>query len=169
MRVLHVIGGGDTGGAMSHLLPLLSALTSAGHDVHLACLGGGGLAEEAERRGLPVTVLPMSGAHDPRVLAFLRRLLAGVTGTAAAGTRERWDIVHTHGMRANLPVRLVIERSSRGPCLLTTIHSDIRLDYDSPLLAQAYEVLDRGTVRRVDALVCVSESLRSLQIGRAHV
>ena len=59
LRVLHVIGGGDSGGAMTHLLPLLSALRRTGCDVHLLCLGEGRLAEEASLRGLPVAVLPL--------------------------------------------------------------------------------------------------------------
>ena len=165
-RVLHLIGGGDTGGAMSHLLPLLQALGRAGCDVHLACLGGGGLAEEAERRGLAVTVLPMKGARDLRVIGPLRRLLAD--GSAAEPGAGAWDIVHTHGMRANLPARLAIGRSSEAPCLLTTVHSDVRLDYDSSLLSQLYGMFDRRTLGPVDCVICVSDSLRRLLIKRGY-
>ncbi len=126
LHVLHVIGGGDTGGAMSHLLPLLSALERAGCDVHLLCLGEGGLADEARRRGLSVSVLPMSRAWDPSGAAApaapcspagrrppdRRRARRGRTPRRAA----RWDVVHTHGMRANLPVRLAM-RGLRRPAL----------------------------------------------------
>ena len=165
-RALHLIGGGDTGGAMSHLLPLLRALGPAGCDVHLACLGGGGLADEAERRGLALTVLPMKGAHDFRVLGSLRRLLAD--GPAERPGTGAWDIVHTHGMRANLPVRLALGHKGLAPCLVTTVHSDIRLDYDSSSLARLYEALDRGTLGRVDCVICMSSSLRGLLIDRGY-
>ncbi len=37
----------------------------------------------------------MSGPFDPRMLPPLRSALAG-----------EWDVVHTHGSRANLPVRV---------------------------------------------------------------
>ncbi|MBN1629989.1 MAG: glycosyltransferase, partial [Thermoleophilia bacterium] len=97
LRVAHVIGGGDTGGAMTYLLPLVAALRAEGCDARLVCLGGGGLAEEAAARGLPCKVLPMAAAWDPRVLPGLRRAL----------TRGLWDVVHTHGMRANFPVRVL--------------------------------------------------------------
>lgn len=170
LRVLHVIGGGDTGGAMSHLLPLLSALGGAGCEVHLLCLGDGGLADAAKDRGFAVTVLPMKGAHDPRVLRRLRHILA--SGSTEGVGRSRpgapWSIVHTHGMRANLPVRLVVSGLSRRPCLFTTVHSDIRLDYRRPALGRAYAGLDRASLGPVDAIVCVSESLREVLVRRGY-
>jgi glycosyltransferase involved in cell wall biosynthesis len=150
MRVVHVIGGGDTGGAMAHLLPLVGALRRAGCDARLLCLGGGGLAEAAAERGLPVEVLPMRSAWDPRVLSLLHDRL----------DHFPWDVVHTHGMRANLPVRLLSPFLGRRPCLFTTVHSDLSLDYASRPQAAAYRWLDRRTVGRVDQLVCVSEDLR---------
>ena len=194
LAVLHVIGGGDTGGAMSHLLPLLSALVRAGCRVHLLCLGEGGLADAARRRGLPVAVLPMSGARDPRVLRPLRRVLAGGSGVfealgseapvpggtgASAATvagREdstgrapaRWDVVHTHGMRANLPLRLVAQGLRHRPCLFTTVHSDLGLDYESPQVARVYQGIDRLTAAAVDTIVCVSDSLRALLVERGY-
>ncbi|MBN1322251.1 MAG: glycosyltransferase family 4 protein [Thermoleophilia bacterium] len=181
LHVLHLIGGGDTGGAMSHLLPLLSALERSGCDVHLACLGEGGLAREAERRGFRVSVLPMGGPRDPRVIRPLRRLLcAGPAGigegersggeVAAAGCNQatRWDVVHTHGMRANLPTRLASRGLRDRPCLFTTVHSDLRLDYTSTSLARVYEGLDRATVDWVDGIVCVSEALKTLLVERGY-
>lgn len=178
LHVLHVIGGGDTGGAMSHLLPLLSALERNGCDVLLVCLGEGGLADAAERRGLPTSVLPMSGPRDPWVLGPLRRLLLagphGVAGTsrstaiAGRGPAARWDVVHTHGMRANLSTRLASRGLRSRPCLFTTVHSDIRLDYASASLAWVYEGLDRATIGWVDGIVCVSDALKELLAERGY-
>ncbi len=146
LNVLHVIGGGDTGGAMSHLLPLLSALQRTDCNVQLLCLGEGGLADEAGRRGLSVTVLPMNGARDPRVIRPLRRLLAAGPPTVgrtessshAAGApgapEPRWDVVHTHGMRANLPVRLAMRTLRPRPCLFDdrTLRPAARLRFRQP-------------------------------------
>ena len=150
--VLHVIGGGDTGGAMSHLLPLLTALRRAGCDARLLALGAGGLADAARARGIPVRVLPMRNAYDPRVLRDLRDVLSATP----------WDVVHTHGMRANLPVRLLFRTLPRDgrPCLFTTVHSDLELDYGSSLKVKAYGLLERGSAPGVDRIVCVSDGLR---------
>ena len=87
---------------MAHLLPLLSALRRTGCDANLLCLGDGGLARAAAERGLPVEVLPMATPWDPRVLCALRRRLVGA----------HWDVIHTHGMRANLPVRMLWGRTA---------------------------------------------------------
>jgi glycosyltransferase involved in cell wall biosynthesis len=171
LRVLHVIGGGDTGGAMSHLLALLTALRRAGCDVHLLCLGGGGLADAAESRGLSVTVLRMRGAHDPRMMGRLRRIVLGGTASlpgALGEPRLPWDIVHTHGMRANVPVRIVLTGLRERPCLLTTVHSDVRLDYEWPLVGRVYAGLDRASIGSVDLIICVSESLRTVLTDRGY-
>jgi len=183
LRVLHVIGGGDTGGAMTHLLPLLCGLQRAGCDAHLLCLGEGGLAERAGGRGLPVAVLPMRSARDPRVVPSLRRLLAGgppgmagLEGAppvvdawqATTAPSSRWDVVHTHGMRANLPVRMVLRTLRERPCLFTTVHSDLLLDYPSSGLARVYQALDRLTLSGVDRIICVSDALRVLLAGRGY-
>jgi len=170
LRVLHVIGGGDTGGAMTHLLPLLSALRRAGCDAQLLCLGRGGLAEEASRRNLPVSVLPMARAWDPSILLPLRRVLSRGPGDQASlrGEAADWDVVHTHGMRANLPVRLAVRARRRRPCVFTTVHSDLGLDYRSSLLARVYRGIDRITLPGVDTVICVSEALRSLLVERGY-
>lgn len=179
LLALHVIGGGDTGGAMAHVLPLLTALRRNGCDARLLCLGEGGLAEAARDRQVPLEVLPMTGPWDPRVLRPLRRRLL----------MTPWDVVHTHGMRANLPVRLLWPRvvegaarpsaaadgrygrlrstrrgvpagaTPRRPCLFTTIHSDLGSDYSDPVRSRLFPGIDRLTRGRVDRFVCVSEDL----------
>ncbi len=37
LRVVHVIGGGDVGGVMTHLVPLLSALLEGGVSICICC------------------------------------------------------------------------------------------------------------------------------------
>jgi glycosyltransferase involved in cell wall biosynthesis len=149
LRVLHVIGGGDTGGAMGNVLPLLTALRDRGCDARLLCLGGGGLAEEARRRRVPTRVLPMRSAWDAGVLPGLWRSLRD----------EAWDVVHTHGMRANLPVRLLAPSLRPRPCLFTTVHSDLALDYANGAQAKVYPFLDRLSAPVVDMFFCVSADL----------
>jgi glycosyltransferase involved in cell wall biosynthesis len=165
LKVVHVIGGGDTGGAMTYLLRLLVALREEGCDARLLCLGDGGLAEEATRRGLPCDVMPMGGPWDARVLPELRGRIA----------KGRWDVVHTHGMRANLPVRAVARSVRPGLPLFTTVHSDLALDYPHALRARAYVMLDRMSSRGVEGFFCVSKALadglivRGIPRDRVHV
>ena len=157
LRVVHVIGGGDTGGAMAHVLPMIVALGRAGCDAHLLCLGGGGLADAATAQGLHVDTVAMSSPWDLRVLPPLRARL----------DRFPWDVIHTHGMRANLPVRALSPLLRRRPCLFTTVHSDLASDYASGAKIDVYRRLDRATVGRVDQLVFVSDELRRNAGARA--
>jgi glycosyltransferase involved in cell wall biosynthesis len=140
---------------MSYLLPLLTALRAEGCDADLLCLGGGGLAEAAATRGLPCKVLPMTTPWDPRVLPALRRHLT-------AG----WDVVHTHGMRANLPVRTILRVMPGRPALFTTVHSDLALDYSHALMSRAYVALDRVSGGVVDGFCCVSGDLAERLVAR---
>lgn len=158
LRVAHIIGGGDTGGAMTHLLPLLASLRQQGVDVQLICLGEGGLVDAARDRGLPTTVIRMSGPFDLRVIPGLLRALRC----------EKWDIVHTHGARANLPVRAFWRLLGRGSKLAVTVHSDLLFDYASRLRGRLWWLLDRLSIRVVDLIVVVSEDLRRRLLARGY-
>jgi glycosyltransferase involved in cell wall biosynthesis len=142
---------------MAHVLPMMAALCRAGCDAHLLCLGGGGLAEAAAAQGLPVETVAMASPWDLRVLGPLRDRL----------DRFPWDVIHSHGMRANLPVRLLSPLLRRRPCLFTTVHSDLASDYASGAKVEVYRRLDRATAGRVDQLVYVSDDLRRKADARA--
>jgi glycosyltransferase involved in cell wall biosynthesis len=70
-----------------------------------------------------------------------------------------WDILHTHGMRANLPVRAIVRLMWRRPPLFTTVHSDLVLDYVNPLKVRTYMLVDRLSAGVVDGFFCVSHEL----------
>jgi glycosyltransferase involved in cell wall biosynthesis len=69
-------------------------------------------------------------------------------------------------MRANLPVRLLSQVTFPRPCVVTTVHSDLALDYSNPLQAAAYGYLDRLTWGAVDRMVAVSEGLAAALASR---
>ena len=49
MKTVHLISGGDAGGARTHVLRLLGELNKTGR-AQLLCLGGGALADDARER-----------------------------------------------------------------------------------------------------------------------
>ena len=87
MKILHLISGGDSGGAKTHVLSLLEDL-SRDNDVTLICFMEGPFSAEARERGVKTRVL---GGF----LSSLRTLRALVKA-------ERFDVVHCHGSRGNL-------------------------------------------------------------------
>ena len=55
MRVIHLISGGDVGGAKTHVLSLLQGLNQA-HRVLLVCFMEGPFAQEAREMGIPTMI-----------------------------------------------------------------------------------------------------------------
>ena len=78
---------------------------------------------------------------------------------------EGFELVHTHGSRANLAGAIL--RSTCGRPVVSTIHSDYRLDYmGRPLAAATYGVLNVLALRRIKYHVGVSDAMRDLLISR---
>ena len=151
MKELHLIGGGDAGGAKTHVLTLVQREQEHSSGA-LAALGEGALSDAASAKG--IAYIPLSGGFF-RSLRAVRALLAD--GEYAA--------LHCHGSRANLTGALL---RGRIPCpVVTTIHSDHRLDYlGRPGARLVYGTLNSLSLRRMDALFCVSDEMRSVYASR---
>ena len=152
MKVIHLISGGDTGGARTHIYSLLSCLCRRGVEVQLVCFVGGPFAEGAAKLGIPTTVLPRGFFGSIRPL--LRIIRAG-----------EYDVVHCHGAKANL-MGAILKPFLKMP-VITTVHSDYRLDYlNRPFAAATFGVANWLALRVLDYRVCVSETLRARLINR---
>ena len=151
MKTVHLISGGDAGGARTHVLRLLGELSKTGQ-APLLCLGGGVLADGARERGIPCKTL--TGSFFAQ-LREARRFIRS----------EGFDLVRCHGSRANLTAALL--RGSLGVPVVSTIHSDHRLDYlHRPLSRLVYGTLNALALRKMDALVCVSKAMRDTYAAR---
>lgn len=146
MKILHLISGGDVGGAKTHVLSLLRGL---GSQACLVCFMEGPFAQEAREMGIETTVMP-------------GRNLPAIARTIAQRVREeRFAVVHCHGSRANLIGYLLRHRV--GVPVITTIHSDPGLDYlGRPFSNLTYGAANRLALRHMDGWVCVSRQLRDM-------
>lgn len=152
MKLLHIISGGDVGGAKSHVLSLLNGLNRT-ETVHLVCFMEGDFAQEARLLGIPVTVLP-----ERNLLRVRKRILAMLR-------HDGYQVIHCHGARANLMGLLL--RGRAGVPVISTIHSDYRLDYlGRPLANLCFGTINRFCLPRFDAWVGVSDGMRDLLISR---
>lgn len=151
MKVLHLISGGDSGGAKTHVLSLLRDLNK--HiDAELVCYMEGDFSAEARALSIPVEV-------------FGGGFAAGLGKTREKIALGGYDIVHCHGSRANLTGAL-LKRHFDIP-FISTVHSDYRLDYlGRPLAAATYGTLNSLALRRMDCRVCVSDNMRETLIER---
>ena len=152
MKILTLISGGDVGGAKTHVLGLLKALGE--HlQVKLVCFMEAEFTDAARDMGIDITILD---SRDLRaVLNELRRMIAA----------EKFDLIHSHGSRGNF-MAMLLKRSSGLP-LVSTVHSDWKLDYmGRPLAALTFGRLNLMALRRMDYLIGVSDSMSTLLIRR---
>lgn len=151
MKVLHLISGGDVGGAKTHVLSLLHGLGKT-EQVRLVCFREGEFAEDARKLGIDTVVMETS------VRTAIGRLVQMIRA-------EGFQIVHCHGARANL-TGAVLRRKIQVP-IVTTVHSDYRLDYlGRPLHRLTYGTINTVALRMFDYHIGVSDAMAQLLISR---
>ena len=152
MKVIHLISGGDSGGAKTHVHSLLQNLTHT-IDVTMVCFMEGPFAQEARELGIRTVVLP--GRNLPRTYRTLRRMIR----------EEGYQIIHCHGARGNLMGALL--RRATGLPVVTTVHSDYRLDYlGRPFSRLSYGTINTVALRLLDYRIGVSDAMTDLLISR---
>lgn len=151
MKVIHLISGGDSGGARTHVHLLLKHLTKD-IDVTLVCFMDGPFAQEARELGIE-TVIINKGLRS--TLRELKKLI----------TEGGYQLIHCHGSRGNLMGALL--KRSCGLPVISTVHSDPRIDYlGRPLARISYGTLNAIALRCMDYHIGVSDAMRELLISR---
>ncbi len=151
MKILHLISGGDVGGAKTHVLSLLQGLRKT-QTVRLVCFTEGAFAEDARKMGIDTQVL---SCGVKKAIAALRQMIAD----------EEFKIVHCHGSRANM-IGAILRSMIRVP-IVTTVHSDYRLDYlGSPLRRLTYGNINTVALRLFDYHIGVSDAVSQMLISR---
>ena len=152
MKVIHLISGGDSGGAKTHVLSLLQHLNET-ITAQLVCFRDGPFAGEARSLGIPTMIC--GGNH---ILKVRRRLADYIR-------REGYQLIHCHGARANMIGALL--RSATGLPVVTTVHSDYKIDYmGRPLARCTFGVINTWALRRLDYRIGVSDAMVDLLISR---
>ena len=90
MKVLHLISGGDTGGAKTHIISLIKAIDKL-IDAKIICFIEDTFYEDSKAAGIDIEVYKQRKRSD---MSVVHRLVEEIE-------REKYDIVHCHGARAN--------------------------------------------------------------------
>ena len=153
MKVIHLISGGDTGGAKTHVHTLLLGLNQ--HiQADMVCFTDGPFVQEARDLGIKTDVLTGSPLS---VLNTLKKTIQ----------QEGYDIIHCHGSRGNLMGALL--KRSTGLPIVTTVHSDPKIDYmGRPLSALTFGTLNSWALRRIPYHIGVSQPMVELLIKRGY-
>ena len=146
-RVLHVIGGGEVGGAEELVLTLMKLMDPAKYQPFLLCLCPGPFATLAADQGFPASVIAMKHRLDLSTINPLQQYLR----------EHRINLVHTHGVRANLVARLAAARE--GLPVVTTVHSVLRYDYDLPFKSFFARYLTMLTNKHSDKFIAISHAI----------
>ncbi|NLY17922.1 MAG: polysaccharide pyruvyl transferase CsaB [Clostridiaceae bacterium] len=152
MRVLHLIGGGDEGGAKSHVLSLVKQLGEK-ISVKLISLRPGPFADDARAMGIDVVVV-----RSGNIFSDIRKIIK-IT------VEGKYDILHTHGAKANM-IGVFVKHKTGIP-VVSTIHSDYRLDYlHSVLKMYSFGLINTIALRLIDYYIAVSENFKDMLIKR---
>ena len=77
MKVIHLISGGDSGGAKTHVLSLLRHLNET-ITAQLVCFRDGPFAQEARAMGIPTEIMNLSGVMRVGMDIDILRLQLGI-------------------------------------------------------------------------------------------
>ena len=116
IRVLHLISGGDTGGARTHVMNLINGLSESVF-VMLVTLMESDFTEDAKKLKLPLTILNQKSRFDLSVTKEIESLVK----------KNKVNLIHVHGARANF-ISTFVKKSFPNIPIVTTVHSDYLLD-----------------------------------------
>jgi len=149
LQVLHLIGGGEIGGAEQHVLNLATHFDRREVNPFLGCLvKDAPFAAVAASRGIPTEVFAMKLALDispvKKVLSFCRNKKIG--------------LIHCHGARANLIGRIAAKLLAIPS--VSTVHSFLKYDYPFSWKGKLALALENKTAPFCSGLITVSDGLR---------
>lgn len=149
IRVLHVIGGGEFGGAERHILNLATAMDPQRVAITVCCLFADPFVQVARDVGINALAIPMRHKLDLSIITKLRDVIK----------EEEADLVHTHGVRANLVGRLSAKMAGRET-VITTVHSLLAQDYPDVFSRLANMLIERASRGFSTHFIAVSGGLQ---------
>lgn len=155
MRVLHINAGTETGGGRVHLVSLLSQENNK--NVELLTFQQGIISQEAQELGITTKVLEQKSQFDLSILKPLKNYI----------NAGKYDIIHTHGPRANLFVSLI--RKYIDAKWLITVHSDPRLDFiNAGFKGSVFSEINKRAIKKSDSIITVSRELKECLISQGY-
>ena len=156
IRVLHLISGGDTGGAKTHVINLINGLSDKVFTL-LVTLMESDFTEDAKKTKLPLTMLHQKSRFDLSVINEISRLIE----------ENKINVIHIHGARANFIATFVKKKHPKMP-IVTTIHSDYLLDdyRGGKLVSFIFRKINAWALRKMDYYIGVSDRFMNMMISR---
>lgn len=153
-KVLHLISGGDEGGAKTHVLGLLKELQKHISPM-MICFMDGSFYRDAVDMGISIQLIEQKKRYDLSVLHKIAHII----------NKNKIQILHCHGARANFIGQLLKFKVSLPT--VTTVHSDYQLDFQGNFYKQfLYAGLNKFALKRFDYYIAVSDEFKQMLIQR---
>lgn len=150
MNIIHIMSGGDIGGAKTHIMSLVSEL-GKNNNVLLISLREGVFVKEARQQGINVQCV--DNTNILKSYGCIKRII----------TKFSPDIIHLHGAKANLIGSMI----KYNIPIVTTVHSDYKSDYlGNPLKQLTFGNINAISLRKLDFYQPVSDKMADVLIDR---
>ena len=153
MKVLHLISGGDSGGAKTHLFSLIDKLKDMA-DVRVGCRMEGVFYKEILEKDVDSVLFRQKNRFD----------LSVVNAIADMINKEGFDVFHVHGARANFVAGFVMKKINIPT--ITTVHSDYLLDFDQFVKKLVFTNLNKNALGKIPYYIAVSDNFKDMMIER---
>ncbi len=154
IKVLHLISGGDTGGAKTHIIFLLKALQKQ-LDTKIICFMKESFYYDGKKAGINIEVLEQEKRYDMSIISKLEKEIY----------KEEYDIIHCHGARANF-IGAILKRKVDLP-FITTIHSDYKLDFKDNFYKRIiYTKINTLALKQFDYYIAISNNFKNMLVDR---
>ncbi len=154
MKVLHLISGGDTGGAKTHIISLIKGINKLS-EAKIICFIEDSFYYDSKSAGINIEVYKQKKRYDMSVVG---RLVNEIES-------KDYDIVHCHGARANF-IAMFLKNKIRKP-LITTIHSDYKLDFkDNFYKRVVFTTLNKIALKKFQYYIAVSDTFKEMLVDR---
>lgn len=154
MKVLHLISGGDTGGAKTHIISLIKAIDKL-IDAKIICFIEDTFYEDSKAAGIDIEVYKQRKRSD---MSVVHRLVEEIE-------KGKYDIVHCHGARANF-IAMFFKNKINVP-LITTVHSDYKLDFKDNIYKQlVFTTLNTFALKRFKYYIAISDTFKDMLVQR---
>lgn len=154
MKVLHLISGGDTGGAKTHIISLIKGIDRI-VGAKIICFIEDTFFYDAKSEGINIEVFKQKSRFD---MSVVKRLKAEIE-------KEDYDIIHCHGARANFNAMFLKNKINKP--FITTIHSDYELDFKDNIYKKlVFTKLNKFALKRFEYYIAVSDTFKDMLIAR---
>lgn len=158
MKVLHINAGLEKGGGRSHIVNLLTEAKRQNVDFELLTLADGPVAKAAKKAKIKTTILGAQSRYDLSVLKRLTRFI----------NEGNFDIVHTHGARANLFVSM-IKKQIKAKWIIT-VHSDPLKDFEGRgMIGNIFTKLNIMALKKADGIFAITQNFSNLLVEKVGI